>query len=197
MLNDFDTARDLAPLVAKAHPEWAQSLTPQTGPEMDRWKFRAALLIALHAQFQPLVRVNDRTELNTGSWWCPVTAPSSDLTRTQDDENAWIAWRLPVIFTPLDTALSQTERETASREIKQLQEKGSAQSFIAPIIFDWATNHPDDSRVPEALHRLVVVTRYGCSDADPSSGQVSKTAFDMLHKRYPKSPWTARTPYWF
>jgi hypothetical protein len=51
--------------------------------------------------------------------------------------------------------------------------------------------------VPEALHRLVVVTRYGCRNGDASIEQISKAAFDLLHKQYPKSQWTAQTPYWF
>ncbi len=75
----------------------------------------------------------------------------------------------------------------------------SAQSFLAPIILDWAKAkaHPDDPLVPEALHRLVIVVRYGCRENDPVNGQISKAAFDLLHKRYPKSEWSAKTPYWF
>jgi hypothetical protein len=49
--------------------------------------------------------------------------------------------------------------------------------------------------VPEALHRVVVATRYGCNDGE--TGMYSKQAFTMLHSKYPKSEWTAQTPYWF
>ena len=38
-------------------------------------------------------------------------------------------------------------------------------------------------------------TRYGCTDKD--TGDLSKRAFDLLHSRYPNSPWTAQTKYWF
>jgi len=34
-------------------------------------------------------------------------------------------------------------------------------------------------------------TEYGMS------GGYSKEAFDLLHRRYPKSEWTARTKYWY
>jgi hypothetical protein len=49
--------------------------------------------------------------------------------------------------------------------------------------------------VPEALHIAVTSTRYGCTDKD--TGRWSKAAFQLLHKRYPKSEWAKKTPYWF
>jgi hypothetical protein len=198
MLNDLDTARELAPIVAKAHSDWQSSLVPETGAQAEQWKFQAALLIALHHQFQPSVRVNYRTELNaSGSWWCPVETQAATPGHGDTEEIPSISWRLPVVFTPSKAVLSQEDRAIAGHEISELHEKGSTEMFLAPIIFAWAKTHPDDPQVPEALHRLVVVTRYGCRSGDPSSGQISKAAFDLLHKQYPNNPWTAQTPYWF
>jgi hypothetical protein len=196
MLNDMDMARELAPIVAKAHADWQSSLIPDTGAQAARWKFQAALLIALHRQFQPTVRVKYRTELDTsGSWWCPVE--TSIPGHGDGDENRSISWRLPVRFAPSTDVLSQKDRDIARHEVGELNQKGSTEAFLAPIFFAWAETHPNDPQVPQALHRLVVVTRYGCRNGDPSSGQISKTAFDLLHKQYPKSPWTAQTPFWF
>jgi hypothetical protein len=113
------------------------------------------------------------------------------------DENRSISWRLPVRFAPSTDVLSQKDRDIARHEVGELNQKGSTEAFLAPIFFAWAETHPNDPQVPQALHRLVVVTRYGCRNGDPSSGQISKTAFDLLHKQYPKSPWTAQTPFWF
>ena len=59
----------------------------------------------------------------------------------------------------------------------------------------FAKTHPEDSRVPEALHLTVRATRHGCTDKE--SGSYSKQAFQLLHKQYPKSEWAKRTPYWF
>ncbi|MBV9442948.1 MAG: hypothetical protein JO217_09650 [Acidobacteriaceae bacterium] len=49
-------------------------------------------------------------------------------------------------------------------------------AFLAPtIFFDWANAHMDDPFVPRALHRLVVVVRYGCRTNNPDwNGQISK-----------------------
>jgi hypothetical protein len=198
MLNDMDTVRELAPIVARVHPDWQSSLVPETGGQADRWKFQAALLIALHHQFQPTVRVNYRALLDTsGSWWCPVETQPAAPGNGDTLEIHSIAWRLPLVFPPLKPVFSQEDRDAARHEIGELHEKGTTEMFLAPIIFAWAKTHPEDPQVPQALHRLVMLTRYGCRNGDPSSGQISKAAFDLLHKQYPKSQWTAQTPYWF
>jgi hypothetical protein len=41
----------------------------------------------------------------------------------------------------------------------------------------------------------VRATRYGCTDKD--TPRFSKAAFDLLHRRYPKSPWAEKTKYWY
>lgn len=196
MLDDLDTARELAAILSKQHPEWQSGLTPPSGADADRWKFEAALLILLHRQFQPLVSVNYASELgSSGSWWCPVEAQSANQ-NNGGNENS-ISWRLPVVFTPSKDVLSRDDVDTAAREIAELRKKGSTEMFLAPIVFSWAKAHPSDPKVPEALHRLVMVTRYGCRNGDPAIGKISKAAFDLLHENYPKSPWTMQTPYWF
>jgi hypothetical protein len=68
-------------------------------------------------------------------------------------------------------------------------------TYLARQTVDWAHQHPDDRRVPEALHRAVLATRWRCGD--PETGKYSKQAFDLLHRQYPKSDWTARTKYWY
>ena len=108
-----------------------------------------------------------------------------------------IAWRLPVMFQPSDAVISKAERDSAGEEIEELQKTDSAQALLSRIILGWAKSHPQDPLVPEALHRLVVVVRYGCARLDPENGTISKAAFNILHTRYPKSEWTAKTPYWF
>jgi hypothetical protein len=194
MLNDSAVANEVAPILAKAHPDWASSLETHGNQQADTWKFRAALLIALHREFQPLVPVDYRKHLDPATWWCSVLLPKVGL---HDTEDSTVSWRLPAFFTPSESVVSQRERMTAQAEIDKLQQEGSAQSFLAPIIFNWAKAHPDDPLVPLALHRLVIVVRYGCSRNDLSNGRISKAAFDLLHKRYPKNEWTAKTPHWF
>ena len=94
---------------------------------------------------------------------------------------------------PLDF-LTAEQRATASAEIKQLQlAKPWNAEFLLGATLDWARAKPDDPRVPEALHRAVKAARYRCD----SNRKLAQQAFSLLHRRYPKSPWTAQTKYWY
>ena len=97
---------------------------------------------------------------------------------------------------PVSDFLSAAERTRGETEWKEIRtaEPWDA-TYLARQAVDWALRHPDDRRVPEALHRAVLATRWRCSD--PQTGKYSKQAFDLLHRRYPKSEWTARTKYWY
>lgn len=187
LLGNMDAAREAALVVAQAHPDWASSLLPGDGSDAGAWKFHAALLMAWHHEFAPLVPMDYRKHVGWQAWWCPVGAP----------QPGDVAWRLAAAFTPAESVLTAEERERAQAEVTELQRSGSAQVFLAPIIFAWAEAHPRDPLVPEALHRLVVVVRYGCRVPDPRNQQISRRAFDWLHQRYAKNEWTAKTPYWF
>ena len=69
-------------------------------------------------------------------------------------------------------------------------------SYLSAAAIAWARAHPSDPRVPEALHLAVRATHFG-SSADASTSPYSKEAFDLLHARYPDSPWTKQTKYWY
>jgi TolA-binding protein len=60
---------------------------------------------------------------------------------------------------------------------------------------NFARAHPDDPRVPEALHLAVRSTRLGCTD--DQNTKHSKAAFQLLHRNYPRSDWAAKTKYWY
>jgi len=73
--------------------------------------------------------------------------------------------------------------------------KGAAPNYIAQQVIQWANRTPDDPRVPEALHLAVTTTRFGCTDEN--TGRASKAAYDLLHRKYPNTPWAKKTKYWF
>jgi hypothetical protein len=76
-----------------------------------------------------------------------------------------------------------------------LNSLGNSATVLARRAVEFATQNPNHPQVPEILHFAVRSTRYGCTD--DATGKYSKQAFDILHKRYPKSAWTKETPYWF
>ena len=65
--------------------------------------------------------------------------------------------------------------------------------FFGRGVFEWTDQNPADPAVPELLHRLVRASQLSaCQD-----GEISKGAFDRLHRRYKGSPWAQKTPYWY
>lgn len=95
-----------------------------------------------------------------------------------------------------DGFLTSPQRAEATAEWEELEATApSGANYFAEQTLLWARSHPDDPRVPQALHLAVQGTRYGCKDKD--TGDYSKQAFQLLHQRYPKSPWTAKTKYWY
>jgi hypothetical protein len=193
MLGNNAAMNILAPRVAKDHPDWAADLTPKSGADADAWRFRASLLVARNAQFTPTLDVDFRKPVDPNDgWWCAVELPET----SRQPDSPTVAWRVPVRTSVPDTVVSTAERTQARGELNRLRDSGSAQAFIGPLILAWAKAHPDDPLVPEALYRVVRVTRYGCHGLS-DNGKISKAAFDLLHNQYPQNPWTAKTPYWF
>ena len=91
--------------------------------------------------------------------------------------------------------LTADDRRQAHEERERLKRAETAPNELGRRVLEWARAHPQDPRVPEALHLVVRATRYGCTN--DRTGAVSKDAFILLHRRYPKSSWAAKTPLWF
>lgn len=173
LLGDDAKANQLTQAVARAHASWAPELEAFRAASGDEKRFAGALLIERHSDFHLNVWLGFAP-----AWWCaPATPGDADS-------------KLP------EEAFPASERMKAKEELQRLAATGPAQEFLGSIVMRWARAHPRDARVPEALHRLVRVTRYGCGGfAD--NGRLSKAAFDLLHEQYQGSEWARRTPYWF
>ena len=75
------------------------------------------------------------------------------------------------------------------------QRAANGVDYLCSETLAWAKVHPDDTRVPQALYLAVEATHY--SAWQNSGNEWSKQAFTLLHSRYPASPWTAKTKYWY
>jgi hypothetical protein len=96
---------------------------------------------------------------------------------------------------PVPTFLSGDERAAGLNEWRALSSMEDAPSFMGRQALAWAQGHPYDPRVPEALHLVVRAGQYGCGSR--SMSDLSRKAFQMLHRRYPKSEWAVKTKYWY
>jgi hypothetical protein len=91
--------------------------------------------------------------------------------------------------------LTQQEKAEFEREWKRLMGVGPGPNFLGNEVLAWARRHPDDERVPEALHLVVKASRFGCNDAE--TWRYSRDAYQLLHTKYSDTPWAKATPYWF
>jgi hypothetical protein len=127
------------------------------------------------------------------NWWCKPWPDRSDSQPNPPQEP------------PAPSFVPQAQASLAAEEMKRLQQLPGPVALIGRRVIDDASDHPDDPHVPEALALTVRAGHYACDSYD-ASGNVSakaestaagKAAFELLHRRYPKSPWTAKTPYYY
>ncbi len=91
--------------------------------------------------------------------------------------------------------LSAAESATADREIQTLQDLGDGYDIVAGKVLAWARERPADANVPEALYLASQRARVASCRADKPN--LSKAAFDLLKKSYPKSEWAKKAKYWY
>jgi len=108
------------------------------------------------------------------NWWCAWT---------KDEKTAIPMW------------LPGAAKAEAAKELAALQVMPSAPTWLARRAVQLANAAPQDPRNAELLHLAVRATRYGCTD--DANSAASKAAFQVLHRRYPKSEWARKTPYSF
>ncbi len=192
--DDTALGRTLATEAEELAPELAEPLQAWLAAGDDR-RFVAAEALLRLPGLHPNLRLNvdDRAPLDEldsfgGNWWCAgAPEPTGVFTEV----------RLPAVrfLTPAELA--------QARQGPPWPDLASGPIFLGEVVLAFARAHPDDPRVPEALHLVVRATRYGCGHAYGEAeeitpnGRVSKAAFELLHRRYPQSEWTAQTPYWF
>jgi hypothetical protein len=198
LLGDTQTADDLAPILAALVPQLSELLKVYlSSTQPDEKKFAAIYAWLKTPGLEPIVDagLGRETPLQEqdpyrDNWWC-----SSYFERATAEENREIVEFTATTTGPPPRFLSAAEVAKGQREATALNALGTAPNYISRQVIQWANSHPADPRVPEALHLAVKTTRYGCTDKD--SARWSKAAFDVLHNKYPNSPWTKKTPYWF
>ncbi|HMC62292.1 MAG TPA: hypothetical protein VKJ01_24060 [Candidatus Solibacter sp.] len=183
VLDRIPQAQSLAARLASLRPLFRTPLQTWLGEKDPKAaKFQAVLVMLNTPGLQPAIRDNFGRE----------TAPN----RINDFRDNW--WDLSKPDSVPERAprfLPGPERTAGQKEWQRLQAEAlRAPDYLCRETLAWARTHPDDPRVPEALHLAVRTTRYtngGHTTTFP------KQAFALLHTRYPKSKWAAMTPYWY
>lgn len=221
LLGDLQTAGQLAPEVMRIEPELEKAMAAFLAvPEKDRAReanwillhfpgLRWYVLQSLSARtYQPTrkpkdydwmhgYRLQDRHPFRDSFW------PRLKDLQSQSWSGFWHGSGSPFVYESAlrrDMAgrrigppgfLTSEERATLKRERDGLEDLEDGPSWLCRRVLAWAEESPDDPRVPEALHMAVRATRIG------GATELSKKCFRLLHKRYPKTPWATKTPFYF
>ena len=207
LLGNEQIARDLVPVVEAAAPELKESLEAyRTAKDAESRRFAAVYTILKFPGLRPYVnsgtgRLERLDAVNSlrDDWWCKLV-PGIDFDFPNYEKiNAELVPNIPKSAQTQGPSfahfLTGEQKEQARDDLKRLAAIGPGTDYLGGRILAWAKNHPDDPRLPEALHRVVSMPHLGCSDAE--TGSNSQAAFEFLHQRYPNNPWTKKTKYWY
>jgi hypothetical protein len=128
------------------------------------------------------------------NWWCAKWSGPPDQVY---DTVVTVVPPMPLGF------LSDAEKHVETEEKKKLDALPFGVVWLGQQAIEFVKTRPDDKDAAEALALTVRATRFGCYIGDDKAATaldqkaVSKEAFNILHKQYPKSPWTAKTPYYY
>jgi TolA-binding protein len=221
LLKNDAVAREMTPVVAALVPELKDALAEYAKTSDPKAAESAAIFAILrNPGFRPFVSAIPgrgwfyhigRVESNFNSidnfgdnWWCRFVSVKKDSPADSGFYRLFSTLRAPLqeIYpggvVPAPAFLSVQDKTTAAEELNALADLSSAPRWLGQFTIDWAKTHPDDPRVPEALHNVVRSWRYGCTETNEKDApNYSKDAFEILHNRYPDNDWTKKTPYWF
>jgi hypothetical protein len=199
VLDDTETAQSMAPVLAPFFPQFADGWKSyRAAATAESRKAEAALLMLRLPAARPwpdwgmgyLFR-RDVIGRYGPRWWDHDDGRTPGSLNDQGepilcDECALpLQWDVPAFITRQD-------RDRAEEETARLRELPGGPAYLGAIVMTWAKAHPGDPRAAEALHLVVRATQYGEADSD-----TSKAAYLLLHNRFPRNPWTAKTPRWF
>jgi hypothetical protein len=201
LLNDAVAAKALAQRTAELTPELRAEMRDYLAKgDPAEARFAAIFLMLRGPGFTPVIRpgfpreagILERDMLRD-NWW-HFDGPSGYRDPEPGNHEALYDLYPDGKFIPPDF-LPKDQRAAGEAEWHKLIERaGNSVNYLCAETIAWAKSHPQDPRVPQALHEAVIATRYGPYDA--RSGY-SKQAFDLLHRNYPNSEWTRQTKYWY
>ncbi len=221
LLKNDAIAREMTPVVAELVPELKDDLAEYSKtPDAAAGQSAAIFAILRNPGFRPFVSASPGrgwfyhigevdskfcTIENFGdNWWCRFVPSQKDQPTNGGFYRLFSTLRAPLreIYpggvVPAPAFLSAEDKNTVAEELNALADLPSAPRWLGQFTLAWAKAHPDDPRVPEALHNVVRSWRYGCTEPNEKDApNYSKDAFEILHTLYPDNDWTKKTPYWF
>lgn len=121
--------------------------------------------------------------------WAETPHPAEDTT--------WSSFGFPAGQRPGATPhwLDAAGRKALTEEQAKRKAAGSSVSLFLRDALAFAKESPADPRVPEQLHWAIQSGQKGCTDGQSTA--LGKQAFTLLKGRYGKTPWAAKTKYFW
>ncbi|MCE5243078.1 MAG: hypothetical protein LLF99_07765 [Desulfobacteraceae bacterium] len=213
LLDRDDTALELAAYLKDRDPALRPLLSACLNARTrDAGKSAAVLAILRLPGLRPFLDAGlgrltalDRIDVFRDNWWCSFDCKDSlddglrplryDYCREGDSLPDCLGDLYPAGRADFPAFLTAAEKDAALGERAALAAVGTAPNYLCSYAIAWAKREGSHPAVPEALHLAVRSTRYGCPDGDTT--KLSKSAFELLHRKYPQSPWKKKTPYWY
>jgi len=182
LLGNETAARELAPAVMESVPKLKPSIDAWlTAKSPDAQRFAAA--------FMMLQNPGLRYEVDPGAGRLTALDEIDGLR-----DNWWpsqVRQRPPQTYPSLWSA---AETKSAAEEWQKLSAI-NAPNFLCTTAIEQTKNHPHDDRAPEALYRCLRAVHLGCSN--DKGTELAKSAFQLLHRRFPDSPWAEKGKVWY
>jgi len=208
MLEDGATAGGLVPVVKEVEPALKAPLDAYLAEkDPDGRKFAAVFTILKFPGLRPFIAAGAARETSfekidnyRDNWWCSFAPagknpPEYNYYTMGLTSNGWQGSSVPDKSVPEPAFLDAAAQAKAKEEWQRLVALPAAPDYLTQQVIAYATKFPQDPRVPEALHLAVRSTRFGCTGAETK--KFSRQAFELLHKNYPASEWTKKTPHWY
>ena len=205
LLDDFPTARSLAPYLAQCQPAlkpWLDSYAAATTSEERHVTGLLALMRFTSAE--PTITPWAERDFAVyddfrGNWWCDASVPYEGSTTPQGQSkpmffNSPISPRSGAGAQPDPPFLTPADRAAADSEIASLKKVGDASDYFATQALAWVKTHPNDPRNPDLLGFAERVVRNACRSN--ATKELNHSLFEVLHQRYPKSEWAIRYKTW-
>jgi hypothetical protein len=196
ILGDNSARKQLSPLLAAAIPSMAPLLKQTDSGTPAQQNFSAAFLILNNPGMRPYVtpgamRDESWNKLDTynDNWW------GDKPYATQFDADDASTSAAPVKRNDFPGLLTNAQLAGGADEQKRMLKSGTGPTYLGTQVVSYATTNKTDPRIPEALSLVVRCSHYGFRDAHSTA--VSKQAFQILHRDYPKDPFTIKTKFYY
>lgn len=205
LLDDSKAATQLQAVLQDVDPALSKSMDPLRAAQSEVEKhFLAAIIILDNPGLKPsaregLPRSETLGELDNyrDNWWCADVDSGANWNKgfSGYDRDINLRFEDHDPDFPFPNWMTDSQKAAAKSDWKKLSAAGTAPNYLVQQVLAYGKEHPQDPRVPRALYLAVRSTRFGCTNVETSD--LSKAAFDFLHKQYPQSEWTAKTKYYY